>query len=164
MKHIINAKTSLTNIDDSLMTSNAIDLRIQKVIKLDPYSVFKISENDKQHRSTKELLPDENDDWYLDPGTYEIVLDHIITVGEGEAGWVITRSTLNRNGLFITSGLFDSGYNGPLAMALHVNCGPAIIKKGTRVAQYLTFDAETAFLYNGSYGINTTHDKERYGV
>ena len=164
MKHILNSKTTLTNIDNSLITSNAIDLKIQKVIELDPYSVFKISEENKQHRHTKELQPDSNDEWYLVPGTYEIVLDHNIEVGENEAGWVITRSTLNRNGLFITTGLYDSKYCGPMCAALHVTSGPAIIKRGTRVAQYLTFDAEMAFPYNGSYGFHSKEDKERYGV
>jgi deoxycytidine triphosphate deaminase len=90
-------------------------------------------------------------------------MENIINVGEGEAGWVITRSTLNRNGLFITSGLYDSGYHGVMAGVLHVTVGPAKIKKGTRIGQYLSFNAESLKLYDGSYGIGKDHDK-KYGV
>jgi len=83
-------------------------------------------------------------------------------VGEGEAGWVITRSTLNRNGCFITSGLYDAGYRGVMAGVLHVTVDTARIKKGTRIGQYLSFDAETLHLYNGSYGLGKAHDETHY--
>ena len=85
-------------------------------------------------------------------------MENIITIGEGEAGWVITRSTLNRNGVFITSGLYDSGYCGVMAGALHVNVGPMKIKRGTRVGQFLLFKSETLKLYDGDYGANKQHD------
>jgi len=88
------------------------------------------------------------------------VMENIVTIGPDEAGWVITRSTLNRNGVFITSGLYDSGYSGVMAGAMHVRGGPVRIKKGTRVAQFLLFKAEALTLYNGSYGLNSEHDKK----
>ena len=87
-------------------------------------------------------------------------MENIITVGEGEAGWVITRSTLNRNGVFITSGLYDSGYNGVMAGAMHISCGPMFIKRGTRVGQFLLFKSETLKLYDGDYGLNKEHDQK----
>ena len=92
----------------------------------------------------------------------EIVMENIVSVGEGYAGFVITRSTLNRNGLFITSGLYDSGYHGVMAGCLHVRVGPAKIKKGTRVGQFILFEAETLSMYDGSYGIGNQHDN-KYG-
>jgi deoxycytidine triphosphate deaminase len=97
------------------------------------------------------------------PGTYEIVMQNIITVGEGEAGWVITRSTLNRNGVFITSGLYDSGYHGVMAGALHVTGGPMRIKSGTRVGQFLLFKSQTLKMYDGDYGIGKKHDEKYKG-
>ena len=89
-------------------------------------------------------------------------MENVVKIPEGYAGWVITRSTLNRNGLFITSGLYDSGYHGVMAGALHVEGGPAKIEKGTRVAQFLMFEAETLSMYDGDYGIGKEHDK-KYG-
>ena len=100
--------------------------------------------------------------WELEVGTYEIIMENIVTIQEGYAGSVITRSTLNRNGLFITSGLYDSGYNGVMAGALHVEHGPAVIEKGSRVGQFLMFEAETLSMYDGDYGIGKEHDK-KYG-
>ena len=69
-----------------------------------------------------------------------------------------TRSTLNRNGLFITSGLYDTGYHGVMAGVLHVGVGPARIKQGTRIGQYLSFTAENLSSYDGDYGVGKSHD------
>lgn len=90
-------------------------------------------------------------------------MENLIHVGDGEAGWVITRSTLNRNGLYLTSGLYDSGYNGVMAAVLHVTCGMARIKRGTRIGQYISFEAEALSSYDGDYGLKKEHDK-KYGV
>ena len=162
MKHIL-SKTNdseLTNVQEGDSQLNAVDLRVSKIFKMD--GQFLISEDKKVHRSTEELIPDEKDWWSLDTGVYEIVMENIVSVGEGYAGFVITRSTLNRNGVFITSGLYDSGYHGVMAGALHVRGGKTYIKKGTRVGQFIMFEAETLSLYDGSYGIGKQHDN-KYG-
>ena len=96
----------------------------------------------------------------LPEGHYEVVMDNMITVGQGEAGWVITRSTLNRNGVFLTSGLYDTGYDGVMAGMMHVTCGPMRIQQGTRIGQYLSFEAEALSSYDGDYGRNKSHDKK----
>ena len=162
MIHILgkNSNTKLTNIREEDIQPNAVDLRLDKVFKISD-NLFKIDEqNNKTHRSTTQLEPDAEGFWYLEPGSYEIIMENIITVGEDEAGWVITRSTLNRNGCFITSGLYDSGYNGVMAGVLHVNCGSVCIQRGTRIGQYLSFKSEALKKYNGSYGLNSEHDKK----
>jgi deoxycytidine triphosphate deaminase len=164
MLHIHSDETgsSLTEVQDVDVQPNAVDLRVDKIFKISP-SLFSISEESKLHRGSSEELPDESGHWHLDEGTYEIVMQNIITVGEGEAGWVITRSTLNRNGVFITSGLYDSGYHGVMAGALHVTCGPMRIKRGTRVGQFLLFKSQTLKMYDGDYGIGKKHDEKYKG-
>ena len=118
-------------------------------------------EEEKSHRETKEIKP--TDDWWrLEVGSYEIIMQGIVTLTDDEAGWVITRSSLNRNGCFITSGLYDSGYSGVMAGVLHVNNGPVRIKRGTRVGQFLLFKAEALNQYDGDYGIGKQHD-QKYG-
>lgn len=161
MKHIAsNTSTSkLTNVHDEDIQPNAVDLRLDKVYKILP-NIFEISNDHKKHRGSEELFPDEDGYFTLLPGSYEIVMENIIHVGQGEAGWVITRSTLNRNGCFITSGLYDSGYHGIMAGVLHVSVDTARIKKGTRVGQYLSFDAESLSMYDGDYGVGKEHDKK----
>tara|TARA_R110000868_G_scaffold17539_2_gene76727 strand:- start:1759 stop:2247 length:489 start_codon:yes stop_codon:yes gene_type:complete len=159
MKHILGptSKSTLTEVSQGDSQPNAVDLRLDKVFRISP-DIFEISNDHKKHRGSEELLPDGEGYFALHTGSYEIVMENIIHVGEGEAGWVITRSTLNRNGCFITSGLYDSGYHGVMAGVLHVTTGTARIKKGTRVGQYLSFDAEALTMYNGDYGIGKAHD------
>lgn len=165
MKHILgpNSRSTLSSVREGDSQPNAVDLRLDKVFKI-KQEVFEISNEEKKHRGTDyEITPDRNGYFYLPPGHYEVVMENIINVGEGEAGWVITRSTLNRNGCFLTSGLYDTGYHGVMAGVLHVTLGPARIKKGTRIGQYLSFNAESLSSYDGDYGINKQHDK-KYGA
>ena len=161
MKHIMgnNSKSSLTAVQEGDSQPNAVDLRVGKIFFILRNS-FEISNEHKSHRGSVELMTDEEGYYNLVPGHYEVIMENIITVGEGEAGWVITRSTLNRNGCFITSGLYDSGYNGAMAGVLHVTIGPARIKKGTRIGQYLSFESESLHMYDGDYGLGKSHDKK----
>jgi len=165
MLHIASKKTksSLTNVLDDDVQPNAVDLRLDKIFAIN-YKLFTIGEENgkevKMHRGSFEMQPDKDGYFYLNPGSYEIIMENTISVGEGEAGWVITRSTLNRNGLFITSGLYDSGYNGVMAGALHVSNFAAKIKKGTRVGQFLLFKSEALKKYDGDYGLGKEHDKK----
>jgi len=151
----------------------AVDLRLSKVFYIGT-GVFEITNETKKHRGSSEVLPDQDGFWVLEPGSYEVVMENEIGVGENEAGWVITRSTLNRNGVFITSGLYDDGYGfdvksgeftgGAMAGCMHVNCGVARIKVGTRVAQYISFDAESLHRYDGDYGSHKEHDQKYKGA
>jgi deoxycytidine triphosphate deaminase len=169
MKHIMGSRSrsTLTNVQEPDVQPNAVDLRLGKVFEIED-DVFEISNDHKVHRGTKEILPDEDGYYTLYPGHYEVVMENIIHVGEDEAGWVITRSTLNRNGCFITSGLYDSKYHGAMAGVLHVGIGKARIKQGTRIGQYLSFEAEMLHAYNGSYGFTASgevkEDEKKYHV
>lgn len=153
MKHILgpNSRSTLTNVQEGDSQPNAVDLRLNKVFKILP-TVFEISDKHKKMRETQEILPDNEGYFNLEVGSYEVVMENIISVGSGESGWVITRSTLNRSDIRIFSSLYDSKYAGCMAGCLHVGTGPAKIQKGTRVAQYLNFDSEMLYEYNGSYG------------
>ena len=164
MKHILgpDSRSTLTAVQEGDSQPNAIDLRVDKVFKVND-GLFEVSNEHKKHRGSIEIKPDLEGYFNLPIGHYEVVMENIINVGQGEAGWVITRSTLNRNGLYLTSGLYDSGYHGVMAAVLHVTTGVARIKKGTRIGQYISFEAESLSSYNGDYGLNKQHD-QKYGV
>ena len=165
MLHLCSEKSesSLSEFTNDQVQPNAVDLRLDKIFKLGDKD-FVIDENMKEHRGSDQLVPDQ-DGWFkLEVGTYEIIMEGVVTIGPSEAGFVITRSSLNRNGLFITSGLYDSGYSGVMAGALHVNGGPAFIKRGTRVGQFLLFKAESLNQYAGSYGSGSLHDVQYEGA
>jgi len=153
--------SSLTNIKDGDTQPNAVDLRLGKIFWIDG-AEFVIDEDSKKHRGSVEMFPDQDGYYTLLPGHYEVIMDNEISVAEGEAGFVITRSTLNRNGVFLTSGLYDSGYNGVMAGVMHVNVGPMKIKRGTRIGQYLNWTAESVSMYDGDYGKGKDHDT-KYG-
>lgn len=159
MKHIMgpNSKSKLTNVQEGDVQPNAVDLRLGKIFKMSQ-STFIIDEKSKKHRGSFEIRADQDGYYNLAEGHYEVVMDNMIVVGDNEAGWVITRSTLNRNGVFLTSGLYDSGYDGVMAGVMHVTCGPMRIQKGTRIGQYLSFNAESLHKYAGSYGRGKEHD------
>lgn len=153
------SNSSLSNVARVDVQPNATDLRLDKVYEILP-DVFTIDENRKKHRTTREIFADPDGYFNLKPGTYEVVMENNVTIGDGEAGWIITRSTLNRNGVFITSGLYDSGYKGVAAGAMHVHVAPMKVQRGTRVAQFLLFKAEALHAYNGDYGAGKAHDEK----
>lgn len=156
-----NSTSDLTNVQPDDVQPNAVDLRVDRIYRMS--GTFRIGEEDgkevKEHRQIFELQPDDEGYFHLGSGTYQIIMENIIKVGEDEAGWVITRSTLNRNGCFITSGLYDSGYHGVMAGALHVR-DYAEIKKGSRVGQFLLFKAQALKNYDGDYGLGKAHDQK----
>jgi deoxycytidine triphosphate deaminase len=154
-----NSSSSLSTFQPEDVQPNAIDLRVDQIRRIDD-NVFTISEDGKIHRGSAPIATEKDGYWRLENGTYEVIMEGEVTIGPDEAGWVITRSSLNRNGVFLTSGLYDSGYSGVMAGALHVHCGTARIKKGTRIGQFLLFKAESLNQYSGSYGSGSEHDKK----
>ena len=160
MRHLAShtTKSQLSIFDKKQIQPNAIDLKVDTILKIKKDTHFILDEDRKTHRGTEPVSIDSEGYYVLEPGAYEILMEGEITIGPDEAGWVITRSTLNRNGIYITSGLYDSGYKGVMAGALHVTCGPAMIKKGTRVGQFLLFKAEALNQYDGDYGTGKADD------
>ena len=147
------SNTTISNIDDDCIQQNAVDLRVKSIRRILP-TMFILDEERKVHRDTIEVGLDEDGYWNLEPGSYEFTTAHIIQVGEDEAGFVITRSTLNRNGVFVTSGNYDSGYHGAQAGCLHVTSGPMKLKPGTRIGQMLIWKAQAIKQYDGDYGLD----------
>lgn len=151
------ATSSLSEIDEDSIQPNAIDLRLDRVFRME--DIFKLDEEGKVHRKKTELLLSSDNEWHkLTPGTYEITFKGIISMGPDEAGYVITRSTLNRNGVFITSGLYDSGYEGSMAACLHVHGGEFWVKPGTRLGQFILWKSQAVSSYDGDYGVGKQMD------
>lgn len=153
-------KSVITNLVDNCIQPNAVDLIVIGFNKIKDDDIFVLSESSKQHRGSIKIYPNENGVFVLDEGHYEFITLHKVSIAENESGIIIPRSTLNRNGVFITSGLYDSGFEGTICGVMHIN-GPVHINSGTRIAQFLIFDAESCSLYNGSYGKNGELD-DRY--
>ncbi len=151
--------STITNLDEKCFQPNAVDIRLDKLFRVDANSPFILSEDIKQHRKSYPVPLIESEDgsgsaYHIDKGQYEFSTSHHVTIADGEAGTIVPRSTLNRNGLFITCGLYDSGFNGEIGGMIHCN-GPAVIYHDTRIGQFVLYTAETLHLYNGSYNGQT---------
>lgn len=160
------SNSKLTNIREGDVQPNAVDVRLNKIFRLLP-SIFELSDDMKTHRNRELMLPSDDGFYYLTPGFYEVVMSNSVLLDKqeglpfGDAGEVITRSTLIRNGVTLHSGLYDSGYEGNIVAGMNVHLGCFRVKQGTRVGQFLLFDSEALSKYEGSYGSGKTHD-ERY--
>lgn len=161
MLHISGSKclSRLSQSDSDCIQPNATDLRLDKVLKIYD-STFTLDEKIRVHRETVSLNPDIEGYYNLWDGVYSIVFQGFISMADDEAGFVIPRSTLVRNGVFITSGLYDSGYHGPMNACLHVHGGLFKVKPGTRLAQFLLFKAESLKRYDGNYGFDSSGNKK----
>lgn len=154
---VVNNQPSSTTIDgltDKHVQQAAVDLSLENVWAMS--GTFQIDEDSKTHRQTNQLLLD-NDGYYnLLPGAYEVSFDHNINIGADECALVITRSTLVRNGITLVSGLWDPKFSGRGGCCMHVSGGPARIKKGTRVAQFVVWKVlNPQGEYQGDYGLGT---------
>lgn len=157
-----NSNSSLSKYSQDQIQPNAIDLKVDRLYAIRYENPFEISEDGKTHRGSVEIEPDKDNWWNLGAGSYEIIMEGEVEMGPDEVGWVIPRSTLNRNGLYLTSGLYDSGYKGVMASVLHITGSKLTktrIKKGTRVGQFLLFKAESLSTYDGDYGTGKFDDK-----
>lgn len=151
--------SKLTGIYKGDIQPNGVDLRLGKVFNIQP-TLFTIDDDQKIHRDIQEEPTDSDEYYYLKPGLYLGVMQNEIEVASEEAGFVITRSTLMRNGVIVSSGLYDSGYSGSMSALIQVCVGDMRIKKGTRIGQYISFEAMMANKYAGDYGRNKEHDKK----
>ena len=145
------AKTKLTEVDEAMEQMHCLDVRIAKLYEL--HGDFALSEDVKVHRSQIEVHPDESGWFNLKPNTtYAFDTKHKVEMAKGEAGWIISRSTLTRNGLLAGSALYDSGYNGGVNGFISNNSlNKARIKVDTRVGQFIIVKADTIKLYEGEY-------------
>jgi deoxycytidine triphosphate deaminase len=136
---------------------NAIDFTLNKLFTINQSQAFRIDSDEKRMRGGSEVKatfdPRFNKEyWTLHAGNcYDGMSDFYVDIPEGVAAMLIVRSTFNRNGIFITSGLYDSGYKGHCGFAIHNNSGIAHIEPNTRIGQIIFVESGTAKLYNGSW-------------
>jgi deoxycytidine triphosphate deaminase len=150
--------TGITDMEKQVQP-NAIDFTLDRLFNI-TFTGFHISEQGKQMRGGKEMTPTHDrrenmDYWRLEPNSvYDGMSNVYVTLPEGVAAMLIIRSTLNRNGIFLTSGLYDSSFCGNIGFALHNRSSYAYIAPGTRVGQIIFVTSDSAGAYAGGY--NTT--------
>ncbi len=150
--------------DRKFISPNAIDFPMDSVYEFvdnENDNLF-FSETEKCLRSVTPLTPINlgGTEYLPIPGhtMVDVSSKMYVKLPTSVAALLIVRSTLNRSGLFVTSGLYDSGFFGNIGIMLH-NRGPvAYISPGTRIGQIMFISSEdSGIMYAGGYNteINT---------
>ena len=135
---------------------NALDFTLDKLFTIKASNTFSISEDSKTMRggdpTPLSTGVDGTPAWMLAPKEcYDGMSDFYVDVPEGVAAMLVTRSTFNRNGVFIQSGLYDSGYRGACGYVIYNMGGAAFIAPNTRIGQLIFIESENALMYAGGY-------------
>ena len=140
---------------DKCIQPNAIDFTLDRLFQIDSQSPASVTETSKQMRTLTEVFPGTDNEWAIDPNQlYDGMSDFYVKVPDNIASWLVIRSTFNRIGLQLTSGLYDSSFCGNIGYTLHNRSGRIITKPHTRIGQIIFVDASAAGRYAGGY--NTT--------
>lgn len=163
---IINPRTAIEkgwiegNITEEHIQPNAIDFTLDKVHTLVDDTSFIMLKDWKTNREQVEYKPylmklsvGARTGWKFEPFTsYDCESSFYLKLPAEVAALLIIRSSFNRNGLFLTSGLFDSNFHGSIGNFLHNNSSsPAYVEQGCRLGQVMFIEAGTAKLYQGEY-------------
>ena len=89
----------------------------------------------------------------LNHGEHKAVrLNEVVSVPDDMFALIFSRSTFNRQGILITSTVFEPGWRGIPMVSIYNFSGVDIsIAKDTRIVQIIFFKADVASVYNGQY-------------
>ena len=89
----------------------------------------------------------------LNHGEHKAVrLNEVVSVPVYMFALMFSRSTFNRQGILITSTVFEPGWRGIPTVSIYNFSGVDIsIAKDTRIVQIIFFKADVASVYNGQY-------------
>lgn len=90
-------------------------------------------------------------------GLYDGMSDFYVTVPEQVACMLVNRSSLNRLGIHLNSGIYDSGFKGQMGFSLHNRVGNVALARHTRVGQIIFIESDSVGQYAG--GFNTEQGK-----
>lgn len=127
---------------------NGIDLTVESISRINGGILSKEGKTIYEYGKK-----DANGDGFFTLGegkAYAVEFQQEVSVPEHMCATVVQRSTLNRMGGFIISGLYDSGFKNRIGAVLRTSA-PIRIEKGARIAQIIFEDAESASLYEGQY-------------
>lgn len=137
---------------------NAIDIDCARLFGIDMSTNCELTNTTKTMCRQPELTPSIQDTWTMLRGSVcDFMSSFSVDLPAGVACYLITRSTLVRNGIAVTSGLYDSGYQGPVGGVLEVKgtanlAGTFTLGKGTRICQLIFVKSDdTGILYAGGY-------------
>ena len=81
---------------------------------------------------------------------YDVTFNEFVSIPDDVAAFVTHRSTLNRIGGQITSGIYDSGFNNYVGGVLRTS-RKIKIEKNARIATIFFVQAQSSHIYDGQY-------------
>lgn len=136
------------------VSPNAIDFTLDELKLVERKGSAYLCE-DKSRNSMRTLTDVEQHGagyWELAAGcVYDGASKMYIEVPDGMAAILYTRSSFARNGVFIMSGLYDSGYKGHIGFTIYTVGGGIRVEPGTRIGQVALVSADAAKAYAGGW-------------
>lgn len=147
-----------------VLQPNGIDLSVKSIRLIERHGLMVLGDSvPTQHLSGYELESLQGRHYYQDKEyknadyfdleagcQYSVETGYALKLPQDMVAYIFTRSTLNRNGILVGSGLWDSGYNGPVGTTLYPFNNLRLVLP-CRVAQIVFLRAESAHLYSGVY-------------
>jgi deoxycytidine triphosphate deaminase len=155
------------NIPEDHIQPNGIDFTIDKLYSLATKdSWFELGITSKSHVRWEPVQPTNHHfeeglipAWFLKAqSSYDVQSNLRVTLpADGVSALLIGRSTLNRNGLFLTSGWYDSNFDGQIGAQLRTAGVGARLAQGARIGQIIFFESDAAKAYSGQYQSKAGH-------
>lgn len=131
---------------------NGIDLYINEIFQLVSGDVAQIGDQvNTVHRKTQKLLAMHGGRYLLEAQkAYKVETGYEINIPKDMAAYIMTRSSLNRNGVLVGSGLWDSGFQGFVGTTVYPTLNIELFDP-CRIAQIVFMSADSNYLYKGQY-------------
>lgn len=131
---------------------NAIDFTLDRLFVVDSSSPAEVTEKSKIMRQLREVTTNSNNQWVIESNQlYDGMSDFYVNVPDNVASLLVVRSTFNRVGIQLNSGLYDSFFSGNAGFTLFNRSGPLVTEPHTRIGQIIFVEADAAGRYAGGY-------------
>lgn len=136
---------------------NAIDFTLDRMfrVKASGANFARITESVRSFPEYEEV--DGSNGWTIDPlAMVDCMSNFTVNIPEGVAAQLVVRSSFGRAGILLTSGLYDSGFQGNIGFTLFNRSSRAVVTEpGTRVGQIMFMPSVSVGTYNGIYNNKT---------
>ena len=130
-----------------------IDFSVKTIYEWKDRGILDFSNKERKLPEIKEIKP-VNGIYYLSMGAYMVEFKESVKIPNNIAGIMLSRSSLNRSGAFVTGALIDPGFEGNISVVLHIiNPYGLNLKENARIAQWIFFKLEKNVKkgYSGKY-------------
>lgn len=136
-------------VSDKQLQPNAIEAEVSELFQVS--GSIELSEAGKK-MPTLTKVEAVDGFWDLEPNSvYDCSSRLYCEIPEGIAATLNIRSTLNRGGIRLSSGVYDSGYSGHVGFIIHTGPLPLRLGVGTRVVQVMFWQSDSDGKYLGGY-------------